>query len=192
MYGSPFNAPGEFKHVVDYAVDCLKEIEFDTLVFRGFSGAVVGPTVALQLRKPWALVRKPGDTAHSGRRMEGGVAGKYVILDDFIDTGTTINAIVEAVSIVSPCRTECVGVVLYEQSWCSRNNPDREHWEGRIGGLTILNWKDPPPKSKLDCNFTIQSAKACVGKMSFASTLFADLAKSPFLCDHTPVGEPAF
>jgi orotate phosphoribosyltransferase len=157
MYGAPFNTPKEFGEVVDYAVYCLKDVPFDTLVFRGFSGAVVGPTVALKLGKRWALVRKPNDTAHSGRRLEGVVQGRYVILDDFIDTGATILAIREAIAI-NCLNVECVGVVLYEQSWCYRQNDRVEHWQSKVGGVRILNWPQPEPKPV--SNFMVQSARA--------------------------------
>lgn len=156
MYGTQINTSPVFSHVVDYVVDCLKPVEFDTIVFRGFSGALVGPTVALQMEKQWALVRKPGDNAHSNNSIEGFVKGKFVILDDFIVTGTTIRAIVEAVSHQPPFSfrlneseelvpnkiesPKCAGVILYERVWCENRADKSKYWEELLGGLRILNW----------------------------------------------------
>jgi hypothetical protein len=182
MYGAPFNSPEQFENVVGYAADCLKEVEFETLVFRGFSGAVVGPAVALKLKKRWALVRKPDDSAHSGRRLEGVVHGKYVVIDDFIDTGATIRAIVEAINITCDTIAECVGVVLYEQTWCYRQNDLREYWEGKVG-VHILNW----PKQEPVSNFMAQSSS--VGKITFPKRIAFGGGDYTNLLDPPPMPE---
>jgi adenine/guanine phosphoribosyltransferase-like PRPP-binding protein len=185
MYGAPFNSPDQFEQVINYAAYCLKDVDFETLVFRGFSGAVVGPAVALKLKKRWVLVRKPDDNAHSGRRLEGMVQGKYVIIDDFIDSGATIKAIVEAINVTCHGIVECVGVVLYEQAWCHRQNDRREFWESKVGGVHILNWPAPDPISKPG-NFMAQSSS--VGKIMFPKRMasgdyewmdYADLLNPP-------------
>ncbi len=209
MYGSQINNPVIFQSVVNFATNSLKDIVFDTLVFRGFSGALVGPTVALQLNKAWALVRKPGDTAHSNRRVEGFAQGKYVIIDDFIDTGETIRSILEAVaeSYTTPDifngmspealeqpKPECVGVVLYEEHWVDKTFDDQRWFEGKIRGLKVLNWKNREPQS----NFERQTS--CVGRMTFMKPFFmdfetsfhnpwSDMIKSAAELDHIPVGK---
>ncbi len=73
MYNTTFNDPATFAAIVNKAVADLKDVQFRTIVFRGFSGALVGPAVAVQLGKPWALVRKKGDKCHSRKRTEGKV-----------------------------------------------------------------------------------------------------------------------
>jgi adenine/guanine phosphoribosyltransferase-like PRPP-binding protein len=202
MYGEPFNSPIKFEPIIDHAVNCLKDIDFETLVFRGFSGAVVGPAVALQLKKTWVLVRKPGDSAHSCRRMEGGVTGRYVVLDDFIDTGSTIRAIIEAVNESSMCDHVCVGAFLYQPGWCEKVSlVDRDYWLERINGVKILNWVyskpklEPKPKPKKAYAGKVSfngTPFADLAKVSFNDTSFADLAKTPILNDLTPVCEPAY
>ena len=123
MYVSQLHDPDIFADIVEKAVQCLQNIAFDTIVFRGFSGAVVGPTVALRLGIPWVLVRKTGDNTHSSRMIEGNVTGDYIIIDDFIDTGDTIDKIINA------CGSKCVGVYLY----------DYQLNAGRIDRVKILN-----------------------------------------------------
>jgi adenine/guanine phosphoribosyltransferase-like PRPP-binding protein len=139
MYNTKFHDPAVFADLVERAVKTLQGVKFDTIVFRGFSGAVVGPVVALQLGKPWALVRKVGDNAHSSRVVEGDVSGDYVIIDDFIDSGETIR------KIVSECRDgRCVGAYFYDQAWNDGcGDPEfRAHLESRIEGIEILSWTD--------------------------------------------------
>ncbi len=147
MYNTAVWEPSKFAKAVKYVTDCLKTVPFDVLVFRGFSGAVIGPTVALRLKKPWALVPKVGDNSHSSRQIEGKVQGTYVIIDDFIDSGDTIRAIKNAISETSP-KAKCGGVVFYEQEWCNNCAPSRECWEGKIGGLPVLNWRKKKPRSE--------------------------------------------
>lgn len=138
MYTMPFNDPTVFRQVVNYSVDSLRDVDFKTLVFRGFSGALVGPVVALELNKRWALIRKPHDRTHSCSMIEGEVFGDYVIIDDFIETGDTIKAIHQAIS--ERWAAECKGVVLYREDWFPRHLEDgKKLWEDIIQ-LPILNW----------------------------------------------------
>jgi adenine/guanine phosphoribosyltransferase-like PRPP-binding protein len=112
--------PAKFAAIVDRTCKALSSLTFDTIVFRGFSGALVGPLVALQLGKRMALVRKQGDAAHSDQIVEGAIDGKYIILDDFIDTGETVRKIVMAVKIDPYKHTtsaECVGVYMWHDAY---------------------------------------------------------------------------
>ncbi len=200
MYGTQINNPGLFEKVVNFATNSLKEIAFDTLVFRGFSGALVGPTVANRLQKPWALVRKPGDNAHSNKTLEGKVKGKYVIIDDFIETGATILAIETAISHCYYQELEqvhilygtggavakefeenkpvCLGVALYEESWCNKMPDDQQWYESKIGGLKVLNWTykaeitgPTGPIGMMGSNF-FQQAVRCVRPLNSAPLNF--------------------
>jgi len=139
MYSINFNCPDIFAGIVERAVKYLKGVKFDTIVFRGFSGAIVGPAVALRLGKSWALVRKVGDSSHSLRAVEGYILGKYVIIDDFIDTGETVNKIISTFS-----NGLCAGVYLYNFTWLRGSiNPDyRNAIRKSTGGVKVLNWED--------------------------------------------------
>lgn len=71
--------------------------EFDCIAFRGMSGALLAAPVASALGKNLILVRKD-EKRHSMYRVEG-VRSKtrYIIVDDFVSTGDTVRAIIEAI-----------------------------------------------------------------------------------------------
>ena len=46
-------------------------IECDAIAFRGMSGALVGPMVALELGKEFIMVRKRNANSHSSYMVEG-------------------------------------------------------------------------------------------------------------------------
>jgi orotate phosphoribosyltransferase len=97
-------------------------IRFSTIVYRGHSGAIVAPAVAVQMRKNLALVRKPKESSHSHRKVEGYLAEgmKYIIIDDFIDSGKTIKTITDAISDEA-FNAKCVGVFLWQaNSWSAK------------------------------------------------------------------------
>lgn len=98
-----FLTPNNLRDHTSRAVRALAGWDFDTIAFRGFSGAIIGTSVAQQMDKQMILVRKPGDDSHSGHKVEGhkGVK-KYIILDDFIDSGATKRAIIDAISHWAP------------------------------------------------------------------------------------------
>jgi adenine/guanine phosphoribosyltransferase-like PRPP-binding protein len=72
---------------------------FDAIAYRGASGAITASIIAHHLKKPLILVRKPEDTrGHSPYMVEGPtVVKRYLIVDDFMSTGATYEAIREAV-----------------------------------------------------------------------------------------------
>ena len=145
MYRFRFNVPGKFEEVVNFTVKSLANIDFDVLVFRGFSGAIVGAPVALRLKKDWALVRKPQDASHTTNRIEGNVWGRYIVIDDFIDTGATLRTIQDAVKEFGSPSAECLGCVLYDQQWLESRCSSREVYE-QPSGMKILNWRGIPAK----------------------------------------------
>jgi len=68
---------------------------FDAIAFRGVSGALVAPAVAVAVGKPLIVVRK--SEASHGRPVEGAITAKrYVIVDDFVGAGGTVRAITDA------------------------------------------------------------------------------------------------
>lgn len=88
--------------------------EFDAIAFRGVSGALIAPSVAATLGKELLLVRKPNERAHTYSKVEGvkGEAQRYIILDDFISAGSTVNSILEAVREFDSGH-KCVAIALY-------------------------------------------------------------------------------
>lgn len=85
------------------AASALRSYEFDTIAFRGMSGALCAPTLAMRLKKQLILVRKPEDSTHDRQDVEGFKGAKrYIIVDDFVCTGNTKRAIIKAVKEFTP------------------------------------------------------------------------------------------
>lgn len=106
--------PGE---VADQVLDgCLRVPRFDAIACRGLSGALVASIVAAKLDKPLVVVRKKIEGTHSSYGIEQGVAGpfRYVIVDDLIDKGGTVRAIIEKIKEREEDAV-CVGIILYAQ-----------------------------------------------------------------------------
>ncbi len=81
--------------IVKKAVAALKDIDFDTIVFRGMSGALIAPIVAHVLGKEIVMLRKPEAQTHSSYKYEGYLnVQRYIIIDDFVSTGSTVGEIV--------------------------------------------------------------------------------------------------
>jgi len=98
-------------HYIDLAIKALKRQEFDSIAFRGMSGAVSAPIIALALKKNLILVRKPEDRTHSQYRVEGfNASRRYVIVDDFISTGETARAIRDSIYNFAH-HAKCIGVL---------------------------------------------------------------------------------
>ena len=97
----------------------LKDVEFDAIAFRGMSGAILAPIIAMRERKSLIMVRKPKDDSHSSRTVEGDRgAKKYIIVDDFMQSGKTARAIKTAIADWAP-KAECLGVL--EVKWIAED-----------------------------------------------------------------------
>lgn len=72
-------------------------IEYDTMIGRGLSGALIIPRLATLLGKAYAIVRKDSDSSHSGNEIEGSIGERWVFVDEFVATGATRLATVNAV-----------------------------------------------------------------------------------------------
>lgn len=116
--------PHELKSHVKQAVDMLveSEIQFDAIAFRGISGAILGPQIAVALDKSMILVRKPNDGSHSLQNAAYGTNSKltplvegdinartYIIVDDFQSSGATAKEIRDEIRKVIP-KAVCLGV----------------------------------------------------------------------------------
>lgn len=104
--------------VLKKTVDVLRKHrkKFDTIVFCGMSGALVAPVVADRLRKGMMLVRKKSDNRHSTFEVEGVIPERYVIVDDLVDSCSTVQFIIEKIAAECPA-AKCVGLLLYDQTW---------------------------------------------------------------------------
>lgn len=90
--------PRELRKNIAWACKFLKQFDFDTIAFRGMSGALLAIPIALRMKKELIMVRKPGENTHSKYQVEGNInVQKYVIVDDFVFTGDTVRSIYDAV-----------------------------------------------------------------------------------------------
>jgi adenine/guanine phosphoribosyltransferase-like PRPP-binding protein len=98
---------------VRQTIEFLQRHEFDALAVRGLSGLIIAPIVADRMNKTLLIVRKPKDTNHSYRKVEGDYGAKrYIILDDLVSSGDTVRAIEAAIRKDVPTAL-CLGVYQY-------------------------------------------------------------------------------
>jgi adenine/guanine phosphoribosyltransferase-like PRPP-binding protein len=98
-----------------------RKVSFDAIAFTGSSGAALAYPISYLLGVPLICIRKSIKDNHSGLKLEGAVsAGTYIIVDDFIESGRTINKIKKAINAENK-KAKCVGIYLYNN--CALN-PD--------------------------------------------------------------------
>lgn len=86
----------------------------DAIVCRGVSGISVAFPVGLRCSVPVVVVRKPRDGSHSRYRTEGTYSfNSYVIVDDFILSGTTLREISAGVVRHAAGPPACTAVITY-------------------------------------------------------------------------------
>lgn len=129
---SVFESSSKFGRLVDKIADKMitlqAEVPFQAIAFRGASGAAMAYPISAQLNIPLIYVRKPREQSH-GDNIEGTnrEITKYIIVDDFIETGKTIKDIIKAIDDAADryydlhCPIKCVGIVLYAEQ-----DPDSE------------------------------------------------------------------
>jgi len=96
-------------------------VKFDAIACRGMSGLLVSSPLGMMMEKPVIVVRKGTSGTHSGSNVEGylPVHLKYIIVDDFVETGATIRTIIRRIGeYYRPDffrkTAKCVGVFLYK------------------------------------------------------------------------------
>ena len=95
-----------------------EEYGYDTIAFCGMSGAAMAFILAYELEVHLLCVRKGTDDSHfhdvsRGRMLEGNVdTKKYLIVDDFISSGRTVNYIMDSIQANSS-HAECVAMLMY-------------------------------------------------------------------------------
>lgn len=133
----PMLTPDTAKHTVKQVIKMLRvrKIKFDAIACRGLSSMLIAPIVAMRMNKSLLCVRKRTSDCHSSRMVEGDCgARRYIILDDFIDSGATITAIVKEIFEVNK-DAQCVGFIAYkrlssEWSWSSfEDQMDAAWWD---------------------------------------------------------------
>ena len=113
------------RETVADCIDILRRYEFDALAFRGQSGSLIAPVLALALDKTMLMVRKNMTDCHSGQIVEGDLgAQRYIIIDDLISSGKTVTTIVEEIAKVAR-KAVCLGVLEYTRTEAMKINPRR-------------------------------------------------------------------
>jgi len=150
------------KSMVEDAAKVIKAsgVAFDAIACRGVSGMLVAVPLSIMMGKPLIIVRKEKSdnwkerTTHSKYDIEFGIMGTavtYIIVDDLIDTGDTIRAIIDGIDLKANkrnlhiCATakanyECVGIFTFHKKTtlgyfehCHKNIP---HWHGEYAEWT--------------------------------------------------------
>ena len=101
--------------VVEEAHALLADVEYDTLVGTGMSGALFVPQLAEELGKKWAIVRKESDDTHAYGKIIGELGEHYVFVDDFVETGDTLKHVTGTI-IQQTRESEYVGVLENEHA----------------------------------------------------------------------------
>lgn len=110
-----------------------EKIEFDAIAFRGNSGAIIAGYLSVLLEKPLIMVRK--EMAISNRKVESLIDPRfvnnvrYIIVDDLISSGDTVNDIIDTVTQFYDV-TKLVGIFLYRSysgGYYTHHNKDNNY-----------------------------------------------------------------
>jgi adenine/guanine phosphoribosyltransferase-like PRPP-binding protein len=111
---------GQAAKYADSFVKLIQEskVEFKYIVVRGLSGILMGTLVAAQMGKALAIVRKKDEGCHGFSVEAGGnwgdtMKGDFIIIDDLIDSGATMQAIFTE---MKEYHILCSGIFLYYQN----------------------------------------------------------------------------
>ena len=120
-------------------------IDFDAIAFCGHSGALLVPTVATNLGVGMLMVRKSIQGCHSIHPVEGfSKTEKYIIIDDLIDTGKTIDRIQRRIKNHINNKAKCVGIFLYGDWRRVKTAGMHYNYKGIfVAGLNPDDYNDP-------------------------------------------------
>lgn len=140
--------PHSLKRIADYTFKTACRVDAEIIVARGLSGTIIAAAVAAAHGMPFGIVRKPTESGHSSAGIEvtedlNGYAPayhNYLIVDDFICTGTTMRAIEEEIqNYRHKISGNCRGIVLYNSY-----GTDRTVWEinGHDAPIYRIDWNE--------------------------------------------------
>lgn len=116
-----------FQKLIPIVIEKVKEIRklhpFDAIAFTGTSGAALAFILSYKLRIPLICVRRNKNDGHHAKcpawmssypsLLEGMMDAKsYLIVDDFIEHGTTVNRIIGSINKL-PKHGTCAAILLY-------------------------------------------------------------------------------
>jgi orotate phosphoribosyltransferase len=109
----------ERNRIIIKAVCDLRKIsnDFDSIACCGVSGLMVVPQIAELLNKNILIIRK-NEKRYSEFRTEGIAPLRYVVIDDLICSGTTVNHIIRIIKEEYP-RAKSIGIYCYLPQECA-------------------------------------------------------------------------
>jgi adenine/guanine phosphoribosyltransferase-like PRPP-binding protein len=111
-YLRPVYETDQLKISVKQSAKIIKKIKANAIAFCGYSGSVFAGALSYALDMPTIAVRKRVDRNFELCPTFGSLANKYVIVDDLIDSGQTMDFIIEQVKQFNP-KACPVGIILY-------------------------------------------------------------------------------
>ena len=147
-YLDPYLEPASLQKTLDECKQRIKHLTFDSIAVRGTSGLLVGAPLAASMGKHLIIVRKDSDKSHSKERVEGwGFRQRILIVDDFIETGNTIDYIYEG--IVETCDDyKIVGILLYANPMNRGDNTGYSHPDGTFFKVYSVERRTLPVRSR--------------------------------------------
>jgi adenine/guanine phosphoribosyltransferase-like PRPP-binding protein len=110
--------------------------EFDSIACCGISGLMVVPQIAEILNKHIIIVRKP-EQSYSNFVMEGVVPVRYIVIDDLICSGETLNHITNTINEECP-KSKCIGLYCYMPEECTYTAQTSKVFEKKYN-MSLLN-----------------------------------------------------
>lgn len=119
IYDVPIKYRRLVKRISKRLITLRKKTKFEAIAFRGSSGAALAYPISVELGIPLIHIRKVDEDSHGQAVESSNNIKNYIIIDDVICSGSTMNAIIEAMKIqesrvdgifVTP---KCIGIVLY-------------------------------------------------------------------------------
>eukprot|EP00808_Paulinella_micropora_P007812 g25683.t1 len=173
--GGFLSKPDIFQMVIDVFIARYKQKEFDSIIGFDARGFVLGPPIALALKKPFYMLRKKGKMPNSvsgssyqkeykGDNAAGGdvlcisrgavkKGDKVLLIDDLVATGGTLLAGVELVKMFEGVVLECACIVEIKALAARKKFEDSGNGEIPIWALiseSILNLKGELPEDYVD------------------------------------------
>ena len=119
FYADRFQA--QVKLALDVALKIVDRHPFDAIAFTGTSGSALAYILGYHLNVPLMCIRKQDEKSHfwsadmDSGKLEGYLLSKsYIIVDDFMSSGSTVDRIIQVVS--KKCRhAKCVAGLMYTQ-----------------------------------------------------------------------------
>lgn len=148
-FDNAFEFPVETISAICHELNNPKFDRVDLIVGTGISGTLLLIPVSLKSGIRCGVVRKQNSGSHSGRKIETGTyddIGRYVIIDDFVESGETVERIIKTITKIHP-QSECVGIILYQigndgDKWREQNKIPLTRLGNDIIVLNLLRCKD--------------------------------------------------